>query len=202
MWRRLWNLIRSLFRFLLGEPKPDQKSPPLEQPVIQPELAVPPSGVAPEYLITKSLLTYQEKRFYEYILLPRFAREYAIFMKVRLGDVVYLANKLTQPKEVNNQIQCKHIDFVLCNKSSLKPVIGIELDDSSHVYTDSKLRDKVKDDVCATAGLPLHRETVRGKYDINLIEQEIRRKIELSILETEGSTNYIIDEASNGRIDT
>jgi hypothetical protein len=58
-----------------------------------------------------------------------------------------------------------HVDFLLCDPTSLQPVAAIELDDKSHQRKSAQERDAVKDAVFATAGLPLERVVVSRGYD-------------------------------------
>jgi hypothetical protein len=116
-----------------------------------------------------------------------FARDYAIFMKVRLGDLVWLANEPENRKLYSNQIQCKHIDFVLCEKHSFEPVLAIELDDSSHSFPGRAERDQVKNEVCANAGLPLYRVPVQRDYPVKSIKEDIHNLIQPSLVEGQNS---------------
>ncbi len=149
---------------------------PEPKPVIPPE---PPAVIVkPEYHKMNSLMTFQERKFYRTVLAKELGSRYFIFSKVRLGDLIWIANEPTDKKRYSNQIQCKHIDFVLCSKSSLEPVLALELDDSSHERYDRRESDEIKDHVCAEANLPLLRVKVAGEYDSVLIAQEICNKIQ------------------------
>jgi len=75
-------------------------------------------------------------------------------------------------------MQCKHIDFVLCDRKYSEPLLAIELDDSSHKLYDHQESDEVKDHVCAEAGLPLLRVKVQQADPIAQIQAAIRAKID------------------------
>ena len=130
----------------------------------------------PQYRKQKFLFTYQERRFYER-LLEEMGNEYQVFAKVRMADVVWLANEPVNRKYHNNQIQCKHFDFVLCDKTFLKPTLVIELDDSSHDRLNRQESDEFKQQVCEMVGLPLVRVKVQRSYSSEEIDQRVRSKI-------------------------
>jgi hypothetical protein len=88
-------------------------------------------------------------------LLREIGQEYLVFAKVRLGDVIFLQNLPEDRKYHNNQIQCKHFDFVLCHFQSQAPLLAIELNDDSHTYYSRIQSDQFKEKVCGEIGLPL-----------------------------------------------
>ena len=55
----------------------------------------------------------------------------SVFPKVRLADVFFVARPNENLSFINRVAQ-RHVDFLLCDPNSLRPVAGIELDDSSH----------------------------------------------------------------------
>ncbi|MFT3685880.1 MAG: DUF2726 domain-containing protein [Phycisphaerales bacterium] len=87
-----------------------------------------------------------------------------LFAKVRLGDVLTPDRNKTPERSgsdgwqaARNKIDRKHVDFLLCNPATTKPVLVIELDDKSHQRPDRQERDKFLNDACKTAGLPIWR---------------------------------------------
>lgn len=54
---------------------------------------------------------------------------------------------------------------MLCDPKTLKPILAIELDDSSHRRPDRQERDAFVEKVFETARLPLARVPVRAAYD-------------------------------------
>jgi hypothetical protein len=57
---------------------------------------------------------------------------YLVFAKVRLADLLYLPKGTQGRQAAFNRIQSKHVDFLLCSKDAVRPLLAIELDDSSH----------------------------------------------------------------------
>ena len=89
--------------------------------------------------------------------------DYLIFPKVSLKDIFFVS----RPQEnmaYYNKIDRKHVDFLLCDAHSLKPVMGIELDDASHNRPERIERDGLVQAVFEQAGLPLRRSPVRLAY--------------------------------------
>lgn len=98
-----------------------------------------------------------------------------ICSKVSLADLFYAK---TGSHKVNtsytNRIARKHVDFLLCDPQSLKPLLGIELDDSTHSRAARKRRDDFVDQVFAAAGLPLLRQPVQSAYDVRELGSALR----------------------------
>ncbi len=138
----------------------------------EPELGATASDL-PVYRKRDRLFTFQERKFYK-VLQNEVANEFLIFPKVRMGDVVFLANEPANRKYHSNQVWGKHFDFLLCDKDLCQPLLAIELDDSSHRRYDSRQSDALKDWVCAQTGLPLLRVEVRASYP----RGELRAKIQ------------------------
>lgn len=130
----------------------------------------------PRYAKRRSLLTNPESELF-HKLLNEVGEEYRVFSKVRLGDVIYLQNQPQDRKFHNNQIQCKHFDFVLCHVTSHEPLLAIELNDDSH-YRSARMRsDKFKQTVCEQIGLPILWLAVGTKYPPGDLARQIRAKI-------------------------
>jgi Protein of unknown function (DUF2726) len=91
--------------------------------------------------------------------------KYYLFPQVSLGNLVDV-EKGTRPYQTHrNRVDRKSLDFVLCDRSTLSPVLAIELDDSSHGREDRRERDAFVDGVLAKAGLPLLHIRAQAAYD-------------------------------------
>lgn len=85
--------------------------------------------------------------------------------KVSLGDLFFAqTGDARKNRAVANRIDRKHVDFLLCEMATMRPMLGIELDDRSHDRPERKARDELVDGVFAAAGLPLLRVPVRHAY--------------------------------------
>jgi len=97
---------------------------------------------------------------------------FTIQSKVRLADVFFVA----RPNEnvaFFNRIAQKHLDFLVCDSVTMKPLLGIELDDSSHTQNNRQQRDEFVESVCKVAGLPLLRLPVQREYSSREIAAQI-----------------------------
>ena len=83
--------------------------------------------------------------------------------KVNLADIFFVV-KPNENQGARGRISQKHVDFLLCDSQSMKPLAGIELDDSSHARADRQDRDALVDAVFAAAGLPLLRIPAAASY--------------------------------------
>ena len=108
-------------------------------------------------------LSAAELSFYR-VLITVTAGRATVCPKVNLSDVFFVVDpKINQAHR--NRIDRKHVDFLLCDLATLKPIGAIELDDASHQRPDRQRRDQLVDDVFAAAGLPLVRVPARFAYD-------------------------------------
>jgi hypothetical protein len=115
------------------------------------------------YKLTQSLLTGSEANFYAALLLAAGTR-YVVFAKVRLADLCQDLDRWTDLVAFN-QVSSKHVDFVLCDARTFRPVLAVELDDRSHLRADRRDRDALVDRVFRTMGLGVYRQWVRRSYD-------------------------------------
>lgn len=124
------------------------------------------------YLKKDSLLTEAEKNFY-LVLSEIIGGDYLIFSKVRMADLLYLPKMNNSDfYHYQNKIQSKHVDFLLCDKENIKPLLVIELDDSSHLKIDRVLRDTLVDKIFESAQMPIIHIKNSADYDkIALLNQ-------------------------------
>ena len=95
--------------------------------------------------------------------------------KVSLKDIFFVTDRdRSKQTTYSNKIDRKHVDFLLCSKDSLKPICGIELDDSSHKREDRIIRDKFFEQVFVTAGLKLIRFENKKSYSLSEIEAKMQ----------------------------
>jgi hypothetical protein len=130
------------------------------------------------YLKKDSLLTQAEKKFFS-ILQEVVGNDYLIFSQVSLLEILSVPSGLSKSQFASsfNKIQSKHIDFLLCEKESMKPMIAIELDDSSHREIKRMIRDSFLNNAFSSAGLPLLHIPVMPSYD----RQDLNDRIRLSL---------------------
>jgi len=124
-----------------------------------------------DYLLTKA-----ERSFYE-VLRRSVDEQTTVFAKVRLLDLVWLPKGTQNAGSHRNRVQSKHVDFVLCNRAALMPMLVVELDDASHAREDRQARDLLVDRVLTGAGLPVLRVRTSRGYS----PAELQRQIDAAL---------------------
>jgi very-short-patch-repair endonuclease len=133
----------------------------------------------------------QEEPKYPYVLIPNFLSpaehnffsvlrttvgdQAVISLKSGLGDLFEARSK--DPSEFRiyrNKIDRKHVDFLLCEPKTVRPLVGIELDDKSHQRSDRQARDEFVEHVFQAAGLPLLRIPVRASYSVTELGKQLQ----------------------------
>jgi hypothetical protein len=132
---------------------------------------------SPRYRKMSHFFTVQERKFYE-LLYEAVGDNFRVFAKVRMADVLYIENEPIDKKYFNNHIRCRHFDFILCEPVQQKPIIAIELDDSSHHRYDRKASDDFKDLACRIAKLQLLRIKLPYAYSREELLSLIQTKVE------------------------
>ena len=94
-------------------------------------------------------MTKPELKFF--IKLQEYAEEQSllVFPKVRLADILKPDERQNRWQAAFNKIKSKHVDFVLCDKTTLEIKYIVELDDKSHERPDRKERDAFVDSIMA-----------------------------------------------------
>lgn len=118
------------------------------------------------YAVRDDFLSRAEQSFY-LVLKEAVGDRALISPKVSLGDLFFA--KVSDPsrhRALANRIDRKHVDFLLCDPRTVKPMVGIELDDRSHQRADRQTRDAFVERVFEAAGLPLVRVPVRMAYSV------------------------------------
>ena len=79
-----------------------------------------------------------------------------VFTKVSLGDLFFVnIRDYKERMRYWNKIYRKHVDFLICDRDTLKPIVAIELDDSTHARENRQLRDEFVNQIFTAAKLPL-----------------------------------------------
>lgn len=125
------------------------------------------------YELRNNFLSPAELSFYG-VLRDLIGNRAVISSKVGLGDIFWV--KLEDKSKFRiftNKIDRKHVDFLLCDPATMRPLVGIELDDRSHQREDRQVRDAFVDKVFAAARLPLLHLPVRRAYVAAELEAQI-----------------------------
>lgn len=119
-----------------------------------------------------SILTRNEEKLYR-SLLSALRSDYQVMSKVRLWDILWLTNEPPDRKQHLGRLSCRHVDFLICEPLTLKPLLAIELDDHSHQNAYAQESDRYKNELFAAARLPL----LRLPHS-NYPPRQLRNKIE------------------------
>lgn len=141
------------------------------------------------YHMRDSFLSNAEISFYH--VLRSIANDSSMVLtKVSLGDLFYVkSSESSKFRTYTNKINRKHVDFLLCNPKTMRPYLGIELDDKSHQRKDRSERDEFVDQVFKSAGLPLLRVPVRHTYAVAEVQALLQPYIQ-----TDLTTPHVINE--------
>lgn len=133
--------------------------------------AVVPPPPERTYHRSHSLLTRGEHAFY-LVLREAVGSMYHISMKTRLADLVQVAD-VPHRQRAFNQVAQKHVDFVLSDPHTLRPVLLVELDDKTHRQYQRQRRDKLVNTICWEAGLRILHIKARAGYSKQIIQDII-----------------------------
>ena len=141
-------------------------------------LFIPQEGRAPAtypYKVRDDFLTHAELSLY-HVLTHVAGTNAVVITKVRLADLFYV-QRPNENRSAFNRIAQRHIDFLLCHPQTMRPLLGIELDDASHARKERIERDEFLDRAFAAAGLPLLRIPAQRAYNTRELEEKINRYI-------------------------
>lgn len=124
------------------------------------------------YLKKHYLLSAAEKNFY-FILKNILKNDYLLFSKVRLEDLFYLPKYQKEKQYYRNKVQSKHVDFLICDPKDIKPLLVIELDDSSHSQDKRIKRDNFVDEIFRDSQLPILHIKNSYNYNVSDLQSEI-----------------------------
>ena len=147
---------------------------------IDPRSSVDESGPVDEplpYRQCDNFLSPAELAFFQ-VLRNAVSSHFYVCTKVRISDLVHVVNRRNNMGHAN-RIDRKHVDFVLCDPTSMTPQLVVELDNSSHQRKDRRERDELVDSVFAAAGLPMLHVPWSRSYDREQLKQSIRDSLGL-----------------------
>ena len=123
------------------------------------------------YRVRDDFLSAAELSFY-HVLTTVLDGRGIICIKVGLADIFFV----TRPHEnlsARNRIAQKHVDFLVCDLRTLKPLFGLELDDASHARSDRKTRDEFVDRTFQVAQLPLLHVAAQHSYNLQDLAAQV-----------------------------
>lgn len=122
---------------------------------------------------TTYLLSKCESNFYNSLKPVCDKYGYVICPKVGLKDFIAVTSKKDYLKWFR-KISQKHVDFLICDKN-LKPLMAIELDDSSHELEQARKNDEFKNELYKELNFPLVRVRAAQYYRYQDIDSFISK---------------------------
>jgi len=125
------------------------------------------------YRLQEHFLTPAELRFFQ-VLRAATGDHAVLCAKVGLADLFRVhSDDQSRYRIYSNKIDRKHVDFVLCDPATMRPLVTIELDDKSHRRADRRARDAFVDGVFQAAGLPLLHVPVKASYAVTDLAAQV-----------------------------
>ena len=109
------------------------------------------------------------------VLMQAVPDETIVMGKVRVADVITTVKGLgnSERQSAFNKISAKHFDYVVCDRSTLKVLSVVELNDKSHKAKKRAERDAFLREACASAGLRLLEFEAKASYSV----AEVRNRL-------------------------
>ena len=123
------------------------------------------------YTRINSLLTPTENKFFQELLAQVSSSKFLVMSKVRLLDLMDVPKNSDKRQSYIQRVWSKHVDFVICDRETMQPILVIELDDKSHNRNDRQQRDLFVDKALESAQLRVTHVKVGNTYNF----EEIRR---------------------------
>ena len=135
-----------------------------------------PQGTEPlyPYLKRRDFLTATEVAFY-HALCQAAGEGVRVLAKVRLGDLFF--PKTGDPAENRRhygRIASKYVDFLVCDRWEIRPLLGVEIDHGSDQRPEQLERDRFVTKVFRAANLPLMRVAADADFDVHVLSIALR----------------------------
>jgi very-short-patch-repair endonuclease len=126
-------------------------------------------GLWPVY--ARPVLTEAERGFYAQLRVA--VPQFAVLCQVQISRFVEVKD-VTHRLEILNRYNRLSADFVICAED-FRPLLVVELDDSSHDRPAQRARDAKKDAVLAAAGVPIVR--FRGMVSVDRLREDLSKAL-------------------------
>jgi len=94
--------------------------------------------------------------------------ECLVLSKVRIEDFVEVDKSMAlnyrNAWSLRGRIKSRHVDFLICDFATTKPILAIELDGKSHLNSARQDRDKFVNELYSTIGLPVKHVNVGDNF--------------------------------------
>jgi very-short-patch-repair endonuclease len=132
------------------------------------------------YGLRRAMMSPAERSFFGILEQAVDMSQYHIFPQAPLASLVYVQKGTESYLRHENRIRSKVVDFVLCTRDTVAPVLVIELDDSSHERDDRKERGAFVDSVMDKVCLPILHVKARRDYDPRALADDVSRAMAAS----------------------
>ncbi len=118
------------------------------------------------------LLSRAEHEFFD-LLTEILGSTYYVFPQVHLITLLDHKIKGQSWRGAFRHIDEKSVDFVICDKNYIKPLLAVELDDRTHGYESRMIRDEEVNRILQDAQLPLLRFENHGNFNKDEIKNQL-----------------------------
>lgn len=126
-----------------------------------------------DYSTKEHIMTRSEESFFK-LLNDVTGGKYYIFPQIHLSSILDHQIKGQNWKAAFSHINGKSVDYVLCDKITLKTVCAIELDDSTHNREDRTKRDQEVERIFNSSGVKLKRFTSEESRDTGFVIRSLQ----------------------------
>lgn len=123
-----------------------------------------------------SLLSGAERALYE-TLVHVAGERYRVLAKVRMADVLWMPKLALHRWAHWSRMAQKHLDFVVCDRRGLEPLLVVELESSATRPGHAEERSEFVAAALGAAALPLLRLPLKRSYSPQEIAEMVRRRI-------------------------
>lgn len=123
-----------------------------------------------------SYLTDAEHSFFK-VLQTVLGNNYYIIPQAKLSNIIKVKNGMANWQAHFNRISSKTVDFLICDKDKVTPVLVIELDDASHQSNKRMERDTFVNDVLAKAGIDIMHMRAQSSYNTQELSRHFNERL-------------------------
>ena len=126
-----------------------------------------------DYVSRNSVMTQNEINGFR-VIDEALGKSYYVFPQIHLSSLLdsQVVDKKTK-WSAHLHINRKSVDYVVCDRATLKPVCAIELDDRTHDWKSRIERDELVERILAEARMPLIRIKTISELDTELLIQNV-----------------------------
>ena len=140
-------------------------------PKVAPEVKRPAKRLY-DYSAKDHVMTQSEESFFK-LLNDTVGDKYYVFPQIHLSSILNHKIKGQNWKAAFSHINGKSVDYVLCDKATLKTVYAIELDDSTHEKKGRMDRDTEVERMFRLSGISIKRFTTEQSRDVILVKTRL-----------------------------